>query len=314
MKENHKSLVKAKAEKNDEFYTRLEDINNELQKYRKQLKDKVIVMPADDTDLLKGLETKNVFERSSQFWNFFHQNLKFLGIKKIIATHYSPEGNAYKAEYDGSGNDADLADFTKTKLKGDGDFRSDEVKEIIASGDIVITNPPFSLFREFVKQIVEEQGKDVLIIGNKNAYGYKEIFKLIKENKLRSGYTNPKKFLIVDENGVVKESAKVQGLTRWFTTLKVKKADEEILLYKRLSEGDYQKYDNYDAINVDKVKDIPEDYFGEIGVPITFLDRYNPKQFEITRFRKGNDNKDLKINGKDKYSRIIIKRRINENN
>ena len=307
---SNKNLNKAKKAKNDEFYTQLTDIEKELHNYWAQLKGKVILMPCDDPELIPNLASQNTPEKqASQFWVYFHKNFDVIKPKKIIATHYNPNGNAYKIEYSG-GNDNDIMDFKKTYLKGDGDFRSDEIKEIIAESDVIITNPPFSLFREFVNQIVVEQEKEILVIGNKQSFKYKNILKLIKENKIWTGYNSPNNFFMLNEKGNIVETKKIKGLSRWFTNLEVSKRDEEIILWKSYKENpnEYPKYDNYDAINVDKVKYIPKDYDGEMGVPITYLDRHNPKQFILKgslRWIKS----DPFINGKAKYERLIIQRR-----
>ncbi|MBU2415722.1 adenine-specific methyltransferase EcoRI family protein, partial [Patescibacteria group bacterium] len=202
-----------------------------------------------------------------------------------------------------------------TKMISTGDFRSEECIELLKQADIVVTNPPFSLFREYVAQLIEHK-KKFLIIGNTNALTYKEIFKLIKDNKIHTGYTNfnvgmffivPndwEKFHHIDKNG--NKIARV-STSCWFTNLEVGKHKEHIILYKKYNPDEYPKYDNYDAINVNKYADIPCDYEGVIGVPITFIDKYNPEQFEIVKFRKGDDDKDLSINGKFPYFRILIK-------
>lgn len=194
-----------------------------------------------------------------------------------------------------------MPDWDKVDVKplhGNGDFRSAECIELLKQADIVVTNPPFSLFREYVAQLIAYD-KKFLIIGNQNAITYKEIFPLIKENKLWLGYTNPKEFVvpqiinkncIENSNGVI--IAKFGNIV-WFTNLEHSKRHEELPLYKRYNPEEYPKFDNYDAINVDKVNEIPCDYYGVMGVPITFLDKYNPKQFEIVEFRKGADGKDL---------------------
>lgn len=246
------SLHKAKKAKNDEFYTRREDIENELQHYTFY---GVVYCNCDDY-------------RISEFVNYFKDNFKRLGIKKLIATNFDNGKGAFKYEYDGTEK--------ITPLKQNGDFRSPECIEILQEADIVVTNPPFSLFIPYVEQLIK-YNKKFLIIGNKNAITYKEIFPLIKDNKLWLGYTSPGDFIQPD--GATPKSMK--GLTRWFTNLETKKRTEDLLLFRTYNEKDYPKYDNYDAINVDKVKDIPMDYYGIMGVPITFLDSYNPNQFEI---------------------------------
>lgn len=314
------NLKNAKKNKNDEFYTQLSDIEKELSHYRDFLRGKIVFCNCDDP-------------YESNFFKYFASNFNFLGLKKLIATCYcgSPvsgtqlllkdivdlepksDRQAYKIEIsevidtnkDGAVDITDVAYLIKNKkniltlLDGDGDFRSNECIELLKQSDVVITNPPFSLFREYVAQLIEYDKKFV-IIGNKNSITYKEVFKFIKDNKIWLGYSHPNNFLNPD--GTL---AKLTGLTRWFTNIGIPKRNEELILYKRYymteadknnpnyTNPDYPKYDNYDAINVDKVSDIPVDYDGVMGVPITFLDKYTPKQFDIIKFRKGDDNRDL---------------------
>lgn len=220
-------------------------------------------------------------------------------------------------EYEGDKNSNNLPDKNEIAvkpLKGDGDFRSAECIELLKQADIVVTNPPFSLFREYVSQLVEYD-KKFLIIGNQNSITYKEIFRLIKDNKLWLGCSLDGRniwFRIPDnydnhhkiENGF--KYAFVAS-TIWFTNLDHKQRHEDLILYKKYTPQEYPKYDNYNAVNVDKTKDIPADYAGAMGVPITFLHKYNHAQFEIIKFRKGDDEKDLSINGKCPYFRILIK-------
>lgn len=198
-----------------------------------------------------------------------------------------------------------------TRLKGNGDFRSIECIELLKQADIVCTNPPFSLFREYIAQLVE-YGKKFVVIGNKNAITYKEIFPLIKENKLWLGFTTPGDFIQIAQE----LPKKMTGLTRWFTNLEHKKRYEEMILYRNYSPEAYPKYDNYDAIEVSKVSDIPCDYDGVMGVPITFLDKYNPDQFEIVCFRKGENGKDLIFTREREriqpYFRILVRRQFRE--
>lgn len=318
----NKTLHQARTNKKDEFYTQLVDIEKELGHYREQFQGKVVLCNCDDP-------------YESNFVNYFSKNFEYMGLKKLVATHYK-EANMftqeppYKMEYTGfrkGEREPQREDFT-TKLIGNGDFRSHECIELLEEADIVVTNPPFSLFREYVAQLMKYE-KKFLIIGNKNAITYKEIFKLIKDNKLWAGYTPmgtdmlfdvPEAFVqylvtnkregsgykIVD--GVVKGRA--QAI--WFTNLDTAKHHEKLTLYKAYSPEAYPKYDNYDAIEVPKVLDIPVDYDGAMGVPITFLDKYNPEQFEIVRFRKGRDGKDLTVNGRSPYFRIVIRTRRTE--
>ena len=307
------NLHTAKATKNDEFYTQLEDIENELKYYKDYFKGKVVYCNCD------GFLNKE----KSNFFMYFSLNYEFLGLKGLICTKYNPNGKGKKYEYYGDLNGNNYPDeeevFT-SELEGDGDFRSEECIELLKKCDIVCTNPPFSLFRQYVAQLFE-YNKDFLIIGNVNAISYKEVFPLIKENKMWLGVSSFNKgmyFGVPDDytyadtykfdrerNG--KKVMRVSSIC-WFTNLDHKKRHEELVLYKKYNEEEYPKYDNYDAIEVSKVTDIPMDYYGVMGVPITFLDKYCPEQFEIVKFRKGDDGKDLCVNGKCPYFRILIKR------
>ena len=292
-KKANSNLHKAKNIKNDEFYTQLPDIENEVKHYSHHFKDKVVFLNCDDPE-------------ESNFWRFFSLNFEKLGLKKLIATHFETDKPSYKLEIvrdinnDGKINQLDTI---KTPLTQNGDFRSPECIEILKEADIVVTNPPFSLFREYVAQLME-YNKQFLIVGPINAITYKEIFPLLKDNKMWVGH----KFGAMS---FVKPDKSMQdfGNIAWFTNLDISKRHQDLILYRKYDPAKYPKYDNYDAINVDKVTDIPEDYYEAIGVPITFLDKYNPEQFEIIRFRKGNDDKDLNIKGVCPYFRIIIKRR-----
>lgn len=262
------NLHKAKDAKNDEFYTQLTDIEKELKHYRHHFEGKVVFCNCDDPTW-------------SEFWRYFHLNFAVLGLKKLISTHYDTDRSTYKLEYTG-GDDSNIETGTKTPLTGNGDFRSEECIALLQEADIVTTNPPFSLFREYIAQLIE-YNKKFVIIGNKNAISYKEFFPLLKEDKVWIGYNSPSEFNTPD--GVTK---KVNGLTRWFTNLDIDKRHDNIILYKRYTPAEYPKYDNYEAVNVDKVTDIPVDYTGVMGVPITFLDKYNPDQFEICGMAAGN--------------------------
>lgn len=304
----NKNLRSANKAKKDEFYTQLVDIEKELGHYREYLHWKIIFCNCDDPE-------------ESHFWKYFSENFEFLWLKKLVATHFEAEKLSYKLEIvrdinnDGRINKLDTI---KTALKQNGDFRSPECIEILKEADIVVTNPPFSLFREYVAQLNEYEKKFV-IIGNVNSITYKEIFKLIKENRIWLGYSihsGDREFRVpenypllsswnrVDNNG--NKFIRVKWV-RWFTNLDYTERHEDLILYKTYVENEFPKYDNYDAINVDITKNIPANYNKAIGVPITFLDKYNPEQFEIIKFRKGDDDKDLRINGKCPYFRIIIK-------
>ena len=308
------NLHKAKNNKKDEFYTQLSDIENELRHYKEHFKDKVVYCNCDDP-------------RVSNFFHYFSYNFEHLGLKKLIATCYKNQDadlfstntseQAVYLEYNGDKNGNKVPDANEIgvkPLKGDGDFRSQESIELLKQADIVVTNPPFSLFREYVAQLIEYD-KKFIIVGHQNAITYKDIFKLIKENKMWLGYGfkgGAGHFINTQYENYATASDKRDGMIRvsgvvWFTNLDIDKRHEDLILHKKFTPEEYPTYDNYDAINVDKTKDIPVDYFGNIGVPITFLDKYNPKQFEIVKFRKGDDDKDLVINGKSPYFRIIIK-------
>lgn len=303
----NKNLHQAKKAKNDEFYTQLTDIEKECFHYREHFRDKVIYCNCDDA-------------RESNFFKYFAMNFEFFGLKKLITTGYKADGKGVCLVYEGDKNGNKVADDNEiqiTELNGDGDFRSEECIELLKQADIVVTNPPFSLFREYVAQLVEYE-KKFLIIGNMNAITFKEIFPLIKDNKLwwgvslsgtKCNFVVPEDYVgsnVFVENGV--RYGKVNNAI-WFTNLEHKKRNEELILYKQYSEEYYPKYDNYDAIEVSKVAEIPVDYNGVIGVPITFLYKYNPNQFEIIKFRKGDDDKDLSVNGKCPYFRILIRRK-----
>lgn len=316
------NLAKAKKNKNDEFYTQLVDIENELKHYKNHFKDKTVYCNCDDP-------------RVSNFFHYFSYNFENLGLKKLITTCYKNQDmelfsqnsseRAIYLEYNGDKNGDKVPNPTEIGiklLKGDGDFRSPESIELLKQADIVVTNPPFSLFREYVAQLVE-YNKKFLIIGDQNAIAYKEIFKLIKENKIWLGVDNggTKWFQVPNHYNIKTESRKKtengiqyfsKGSIVWFTNLDHHKRHENLILYKTYNEAEYPKYDNYDAINVDKTSDIPIDYQGAMGVPITFLDKYNPEQFEIIKSMASTTIDESSagypfINGVRKYARIVIK-------
>jgi hypothetical protein len=269
----NKNLHTAKHSKNDEYYTQLADIERELKYYKSHFKGKVVYCNCDDP-------------RVSNFFHYFSYNFKKLGLKKLITTCYKnnnpnlfSQHNSEKAiylEYDGSKHDKvpDIDDIGIVQLDNDGDFRSQESIELLIQADIVVTNPPFSLFREYVAQLMEYD-KKFIIIGNINAISYKECFEIIKENKMWLGYNCVRHFGQPD--GTMYETAR----TYWYTNLDIAKRHEDLILYKQFSPNDYLQYENFEAINIDKTQDIPVDYKGYMGVPITFLDKYNPAQFEI---------------------------------
>lgn len=345
------ALTAAKAAKKDEFYTQLTDIEKELAHYKEHFRGKTVLCNCDDP-------------RLSNFFKYFTLNFEHLGLKRVIATCYKSQSvDLFSAQdceravyqiYDGDQDGNRMPDPDEIEVrpfKGDGDFRSAECVELLKQADIVVTNPPFSLFREYVAQLIEYD-KKFLIIGNVNAITYKEIFPLVKDNKIWLGasiHSGDREFGIPDNYPLTaagyrvdaegKKYIRVKGV-RWFTNLDYTKRHEDLILYKKYNPEEYPKYDNYDAINVDKVADIPCDYEGVMGVPITFLDKYNPEQFEIVEFRKGVDGKDLiystlgggtpallqnthpampigglmnnpkdtVVNGKSKYARILVRR------
>ena len=293
-------LIKAKVNKKDEFYTRYEDIENEVVNYIDHFKDKIVYCNCDNPEW-------------SNFWKYFELCFEHLGLKKLISTHYEIDKPSYKLELEKIGGKLTK---TKTPLKGNGDFRSPECIEILKGCDIVVTNPPFSLFREYIAQLIEFK-KKFLIIGNQNAIAYKDIFPLIKENKVWFGSSissGDREFRVpdnypleasgtrIDEEG--NKYIRIKGV-RWYTNLDHKKRHEKVILYKEYkgNESEYPKYINYNAINVDKSKDIPDNYFDKIGVPITFLDKLSPDQFDIVGLNPNYiETEDVKIfnkNGKE---------------
>lgn len=262
-----KNLRQARDNPKDEFYTRLVDIEKELSNYKEQLKGKVVYCNCDNP-------------RYSNFWKYFYNNFEKLQLKKLIATFYSKVGTVYKTEFDGE-------NITAKLLLSEGDFRSKECLSFLAKSDIVVTNPPFSLFRDFISILVEYK-KDFIIIGNTNALTYSEVFGLFMQNKIRTGFTNFNAgmyFSVPDGYDYSKvidgqKCARVSSCC-WYTSLDVSKDNKKLLLTKSYNPKDYPTYDNYDAINVNNFHDIPFDYDGIMGVPITFLDKYNPEQFKL---------------------------------
>lgn len=322
---SNSNLRKASAAKKDEFYTQLSDIANELKHYKDYFKDKVVYCNCDDP-------------RESNFFHYFSYNFEHLGLKKLIATCYKNQDadlfstneseQAVYLEYTGDKNGNKVPDAEEIgvqPLKGDGDFRSEECITLLKQADIVVTNPPFSLFREYVQQLIDYD-KKFIIIGNLNAITYKEIFSLIKENKIWLGASldgrniwfripnSYEKYHKIENN---KKYAFVAS-TIWFTNLDHEKRHEKLILHKKYSPEEFPTYDHYSAINVNKTKEIPMDYAGNIGVPITFLNKFNPDQFEIidglNRYSiidgptENTRGKYLsQVNGKPIYVRIIIK-------
>lgn len=283
------SMQAAKASKQDEFYTQLSDIEKELRHYTRHFKEKNVLCNCDDPQI-------------SNFFHYFSYNFEKLGLKNLITTCYrNCDADLFSAnksesgiylEYKGDKNGDRVPqpeEIGVHKLKGDGDFRSAECLKLLEKADIVVTNPPFSLFREYVDQLVKAK-KKFLIIGNQNAISYKEIFDLIQSNKIWLGYTHPVAFRVPDhyemrevrswrdESGTNWRSL---GNACWFTNLDIAKRHEDLVLYKNYSPAAYPSYANCDAIEVSRYADIPCDYAGAMGVPVTFLEHYNPDQFEI---------------------------------
>lgn len=311
-------LRKAKKSKSDEFYTQLSDIEKELQYYTEHFKNKTVYCNCDDP-------------QTSNFFKYFVLNFERLGLKKLIASCYKEQvidlfstasnSNGCFIEYTGTEYEKASKKFNNVSyFQGDGDFRSRESIHLLKQADIVVTNPPFSLFREYVAQLIRYD-KKFLIIGNINAITYKEIFKLIKENKVWlginlgrgiSGFIVPDHYELYGTEARIDESGNrivSPNNCLWLTNLETAQRHKNMVLTKKYTgnENDYPKYDNYNGINVDRTQDIPVDYTGFMGVPITFLHKFNPDQFEIIKFRKGDDGKDLSINGKCPYFRILIK-------
>lgn len=312
-------LQKAKKSKSDEFYTLLCDIERELQYYKAHFKGKTVYCNCDDP-------------LTSNFFRYFVEHFEELGLKKVIASCYkeqltdlfstdTPEEKAYFYEYSGGCDEKKRPSLSDvSNFRGNGDFRSRECVELLKQADIVVTNPPFSLFREFVAQLVRFD-KKFLIIGNINAITYKEIFALIKENKVWlgvnlgrgiSGFIVPNHYELYGTETKIDESGnKIISPNNclWLTNLENPQRNENIALTKIYAgnEDAYPKYDNCNGINVNRTQDIPIDYAGYMGVPITFLHKFNPEHFEIIKFRKGDDGRDLSVNGKCPFFRILIR-------
>ncbi len=312
----NKDLNQAKSAKKDEFYTQLVDIENELKHYKEHFKDKVVLCNCDDP-------------RVSNFFHYFSYNFEQLGLKKLITTCYKSQAcdlfsqndseRAIWLEYNGDRNGNRVPDPEEIGINyfnGDGDFRSQECSELLNQADIVVTNPPFSLFREYVAQLIKYEKKFV-IVGHQNAIHYKEIFPLIKDNKIWLGYGFKggaghfiSKYEDTATAGDHREGMiRVSGVN-WFTNLEIQKRHEDLILFKPYTPEEYPSYDNYEAININKTSEIPMNYEGAMGVPITFLDKYNPEQFEII----GTSTMDMPkgapyVAGKRIYERLIIRRR-----
>jgi len=303
-KSQNKNLTQAKKNKKDEFYTQLSDIERELKHYKKHFKGKVVYCNCDDP-------------RISNFFHYFSYNFEKLGLKKLITTCYKNKNmdlfsqndseEAIYLEYEGDKNGNNVPDVEEIgikPLKGDGDFRSEESIELLKEADIVVTNPPFSLFREYVAQLIEYD-KKFIIVGHQNATKYTEIFPLIKENKLWLGYGfkgGAAHFLNKHYEDYATAGDHKEGMIRvsgvvWLTNLEISKRHEDLILYRKYTPKEYSTYDNFDAINVDVTKDIPIDYKGYMGVPITFLNKFNPDQFEIIGLGQGNLYRELTPKG-----------------
>lgn len=323
-KSANKNLHKAKTGKNDEFYTQLSDIEKELRHYKDHFKDKVVFCNCDDP-------------RFSNFFHYFSYNFEKLGLKKLITTCYKNQSRdlfsdhqsekAIYLEYTGDKNGDKVPNPEEIgihELQGDGDFRSKECIELLKQADIIVTNPPFSLFREYVAQLIEYD-KKFIIVGHQNSITYKEIFPLIKENKLWLGYgfnRNMAHFINKHYDDYASDADHKEGMIRvsgvqWFTNMDNTKRHEEFILYKKYNPEDYPKYDNYNAIEVSKSVDIPIDYEGAMGVPITFLNKYNPDQFELLGcsysygepigYHIKEKGFNPSVNGKEIYKRLFIK-------
>ncbi len=299
-KASNRGLQGARKAKKGEFYTQLTDIEREARHYKAQFKGKVVYCNCDDP-------------RASNFFHYFSYNFEKLGLKKLITSCYKSQEvdlfsqndseQAIYLEYYGDKNGNSVPDANEIgikPLKGDGDFRSAESIELLKQADIVVTNPPFSLFREYVGQLIEYD-KKFLIIGHQNAITYREIFPLIKENRLWLGYgfkRNMAHFLSHYENTATDLDRK-EGMIRvsgvhWFTNMDTSKRHEDLILYKTYHPDEYPKYDNFDAIEVSKTTEIPMDFDGLMGVPITFLEKYNPDQFRIVgSFNAGSHGEEL---------------------
>ena len=338
----NKLLHQARRSKSDEFYTILSDIERELRHYKKHFKNKVVFCNCDDP-------------RVSNFFHYFSYNFEKLGLKKLITTCYKNQSmdmfsqhdtdRAIYLEYEGDKNQNKVPDPEEIgikQLKEDGDFRSKECIELLKQADIVVTNPPFSLFREYATQLMEYD-KKFLIVGTWNAITYTEIFPHLKKNRLWIGVNSNRNFsgfivpdhypldgseARVDENGNRIVSS---NNTCWFTNMDIAKRHEELILYKKYNPEEYRFYDNFDAIEVPKVNDIPIDYDGLMGVPITFMNKYNPDQFDIVgSFNAGQHGKELGalktetiskgktllwngpvVNKKPLYKRLVIKHKRN---
>ena len=303
-------LYNARKSKKDEFYTQLIDIEKEMIYYIKYFENKIIYCNCDNPLI-------------SNFWVYFHKNFKAFKLKKLIATYYDSKEHSYKMEYCG-GNDKDINNGIKTSLQSNGDFACEECINILKESDIICTNPPFSLFQRFVS-ILTQYNKKFIILGNLNAITYKEIFPLIKDNKLWFGpsiHSGDREFMVpddyplnaagyrIDKDG--NKYIRVKGV-RWFSNLDTNQRHKQLNLKETYKPEIFPCYDNYNIINVDRTCNIPSDYFDIMGVPITFFDKYCPEQFEILGISNsarwiGYECFTI-INGKKKYNRLLIRRK-----
>lgn len=307
-------LTLAKKNKKDEFYTQRSDIERELMHYENHFKGQTVYCNTDDPG-------------RSNFVSYFVENFERLGLERLIATGLASGEREHGVLLDYDGSESARQKFESeefAQLQGDGDFRSKECVDFLRQADIVVTNPPFSLLREFVAHL-DFYSKRFLIIATVNAITYKGIFDLIQRGKVWlgvglgraiSGFIVPESYNLYGSEAKINDAGERIVATNnalWLTNLDISKRHEYIPLVKSYlgNEEDYPLYDNLNGINVNKTKDIPNDWYGLMGVPITFLHKHNPEQFEIVRFRKGEDGKDLTINGKAPYFRIIIRRKQN---
>ena len=290
------NLHAAKSAKNDEFYTQLRDVEKEMNYYKDFFRGKKVLCNCND-------------DTWSSFFKYFSTNFENLELAKLTCVSYNEKAHGVKYVFDNQ-------NISITELKGHGDFRDDECRSLIDDADVVVTNPPFSLFRQFIVLMMEFK-KKFIIVGNGNAVTYKEVFPYIKNNQIwmgaSKGIGGKMSFYASDDydnkhNYFNEDGRKLAQVNTacWFTNIEHSKRHLPLDLYKRYNPTEYPKYDNYDAID-SKTAEIPMDYDGVIGVPITFLDKYCPEQFEIVKFRKGDDEKDLSINGKCPYFRILIR-------
>lgn len=328
------ALAAARRAKKDEFYTQLSDIEKEMCNYKEHFRNKTVLCNCDDP-------------RVSNFFKYFSMNFEHLGLKRLIATCYKntmPQlFSEHKTEqavymiYDGDRNGNRMVDDEEIevqRLKGDGDFRSDECIKLLKQADIVVTNPPFSLFREYVEQLIRFK-KQFVILGNVNAISCAVCFRLMKENKMWLGqsiHSGDREFGVPDDYPLTaagcrtdvdgRKYIRVKGV-RWFTNLDYRNRHDELPLFRHYTPDAYPEFDNYKAVNVDKTKDIPCDYDGVMGVPITFMDKFCPEQFEIldaNDFRRNNlvprkshglvKDKEAAVKERTTYARILIRRKI----